>query len=96
MLNRTLALILALLAAPSAALLPNPQFPHVPTALQRRGGLGLAVVARIATGRELAHSTFTVLPSDNDLEVWPGFTGSLPTCAYIACNSVQFPVKRLG
>ncbi|KAJ1474341.1 hypothetical protein T484DRAFT_1832741 [Baffinella frigidus] len=70
MARRTLTLLLALFAAPSAALLANPHSLRAPTALQLRGGLGLAAVAKIATGLDVAHSSFTVLPSDNDLEAF--------------------------
>ncbi|KAJ1485842.1 hypothetical protein T484DRAFT_2390589 [Baffinella frigidus] len=68
----TLTLLLALLAAPSAALLAAPQSPHAPT-LQLRGGVGgvdPVVVAKIATGLEMAHSSFTVLAPEKAGEAY--------------------------
>ena len=69
----TAALLLALLAVPSAALFATQHSLHDPTpALKLRGGVGGVdplMVAKIATGLELAHSSFTVLAPEKAGEV---------------------------
>ena len=76
----TTTLLLALLAVPSAALLATQHSLHAPTpAPKLRGGVGNVdpvLVAKIATGLELAHSSFTVLAPEKAGEVSPFLQGS--------------------
>ena len=78
----TTTVLLALLAVPSAALLATHHSLHArPPALKLRGGVGGVdplLVAKIATGLELAHSSFTVLAPEKAGEVWPFYTLARP------------------